>query len=107
MAAYKELDDFVNDPTEARADAYMTEFTNYGDRVAQTFPALNLSRILAHGEKEEVKERWSNKLPRSMKQSLKFPDQRQLQLEIPKNLLLPPKLRLEIFLPFLYSFLNF
>lgn len=50
MAEYKESDDFVNDTTKVEADAYVVEFIDYKKKVAQNFPTLNLSRILAPEE---------------------------------------------------------
>lgn len=52
MHEYKESKDFEDDIAIARADAYIFSFINYRDAVAQAYPDLDLSYILAP-EKEK------------------------------------------------------
>lgn len=46
MVEYKESDDFMNDATKAGVNAYIVWFTDCREKVAQTFLALDLSKIL-------------------------------------------------------------
>lgn len=55
VAKYKELDNFVNDAIEARADAYIVGFADC-KKVAEALLALDLIGIVVPGEVEEVEE---------------------------------------------------
>lgn len=52
MREYKDSDDFENDATETGRDVYFVGFANCKAKVAQVYPTLDLSTILALGEEE-------------------------------------------------------
>lgn len=53
VVEYNESNDFMNNATKARVDAYIVRFIDCKRKVAQNFPALDLNRILALEEEEE------------------------------------------------------
>lgn len=64
VGEYKDSDDFVNDATKGRKGMHFFGFTDCKNMVAQAYPALDPSNILASreegpmdGEEEVVKEK--------------------------------------------------
>lgn len=57
MEEHKDSDDFKNNATKAKREAYFVGFDDYKEKVVQVYPTLDLSAILKPREEEgEAKE---------------------------------------------------
>lgn len=64
VEVYKELEDFENDISKARVYAYIFDFNDYKDKVAQAYPKLDLSGIFRD---KAVRNKEDNKMEQQLR----------------------------------------